>query len=170
MTHADIAPVLNAVFSSDDEALPFDEKFELMNNLDEGVREAAWMQVLQRFDASQTALREHRRIVARQHRMIDELTQKPWYPATMRRFVTTVDGQCVALVSYAGEDRLVTTQGDAASAKIGDTVFLSAEQNAILGKAPKSWISGQIGKVADVRSDGTVVVREHSSVKPENWG
>ena len=150
------------------------EKLSMVDAISMENRSQVIKALVRRLAEAATATRELSSVNAELHEMVANLTRKPLHVATFKCWVD-VGGHNLARVFCAGEERLVTPaiNLDTSTFGTGETVFLSAERNTLLSRAPnrRSHL-GQLGDVREAHDNGCVIVREHGtdvSVERAHW-
>jgi ATP-dependent 26S proteasome regulatory subunit len=156
-------PRMHAIYQVGARAPSSEQKFALFRELNTEEREAAVRGVLQRMTDLASTAEELNSVNLGLREMIENLTWQPWHVAMFKSWENASD-QRLARVLSGGEERLVAVspEVDATALGIGETVFLSAERNALVGHgASRSFSGGQLGEICDVLENGDLMVSEH---------
>jgi proteasome-associated ATPase len=159
------ARLFRHIRSSGPNALTRDRKLELMRELrarggnhGDMLDESLLVEIERLREGLDTAHRQQREL----RLVFEKLTAPPWHVGVFLGTGTAAGREPAAIVAANGSRRMVNfAHGVTADGlAVGDTVLLGAEQNIVVGKSPRSFLSSGETAVFDrCTSDGRLVVR-----------
>ena len=155
--------MLNALLATGDGALPEDDRLNLASQLralgEEQSRELDRV-TFARIATLDTAVREAKSALAKQHEMLRKLMAAPWYPALFLSATRTSEGER-AIVIHGPSRRVVALRDglNVADIKAGEEVYLSESANVIMEHNGVRPLGGELAIFERRLPDGRLVVR-----------
>lgn len=118
--------------------------------------------LLERAGSFKIGLVEAREKQKQLRKLLESMTEPPWYPAIYIGSARTAGGHPAALVGFEGNRRIVNIPEsvDVSGVNRGEEVYLGGERNAIVATSPSApFTSGETAVFDRLLDDGRIVLR-----------